>query len=38
MYDGRWTIEMMMAVHESSRLKRRVDMPLENRRHPLTMI
>jgi predicted dehydrogenase len=38
MYDGRWTIEMMMAVHESSRLKRRVAMPLKNRRHPLTMI
>ena len=38
MYDGRWTIEMMMAVHESSRLKKPVDMPLKNRRHPLTMI
>jgi hypothetical protein len=38
MYDGHWTIEMIMAVHESSRLKKPVDMPLKNRRHPLTMI
>jgi predicted dehydrogenase len=38
MYDGRWTIEMIMAVHESNRLKKPVALPLKNRRHPLTMI
>jgi len=38
MYDGRWTLEMIMAIHESNRLKKPVDMPLKNRKHPLTML
>jgi hypothetical protein len=38
MYDGRWTVEMMMAIHESNRLKIPVDMPLKNRKHPLKLL
>jgi predicted dehydrogenase len=36
--DGRWTIEMIMAAYESHRLNKPVDLPLENRKHPLTRI
>ncbi len=32
--DARAAIEMVMAVHESQRLKRRVTFPLENRENP----
>ena len=38
MYDGRAALEMILAVYESFRLDRRVELPLKNRRHPLTMI
>ncbi|HLJ12060.1 MAG TPA: Gfo/Idh/MocA family oxidoreductase [Planctomycetaceae bacterium] len=37
-YEARATIEMIMAVFESQRLQRSVRLPLENRRHPLTML
>jgi len=36
--DGRWTIEMIMAAYESHRLNRPVDLPLENRKHPLSLL
>lgn len=35
-YDGRAALEMIHAVYESSRLRASVDLPLRNRRHPLT--
>jgi len=38
MYDGRATLEMILAVYESFRLDRRVELPLQNRRHPLTLL
>jgi predicted dehydrogenase len=34
-YDGRAALEMILAVYESHRLKRLVDLPLANRQHPL---
>jgi hypothetical protein len=37
MYDGRAALEMILAVYESHRLKAPVRLPLENRRHPLSM-
>lgn len=37
-YEARSTIEMIMAVFESQRLGRPVALPLENRKHPLTML
>lgn len=33
--DGRAALEMIMAVYESHRLDRPVDLPLKNRKHPL---
>jgi predicted dehydrogenase len=33
--DGRAALEMVLAVYESHRLERPVDLPLKNRRHPL---
>jgi predicted dehydrogenase len=38
MYGGRAALEMIMAVYESHRLGTPVEIPLKNRRHPLTMI
>ena len=38
MYDGRAALEMILAVYESHRLKGPVELPLKNRRHPLTML
>jgi predicted dehydrogenase len=38
MYDGRAALEMIMAVYESHRLGGPVKIPLENRRHPLTLL
>ena len=38
MYDGRAALEMILAVYESFRLDRRVELPLQNRRHPLTLL
>jgi predicted dehydrogenase len=38
MYDGRAALEMILAVYESQRLGRAVDLPLQKRRHPLTMM
>ncbi|MCI0684881.1 MAG: Gfo/Idh/MocA family oxidoreductase [Gemmataceae bacterium] len=38
MYDGRAALEMIMAVYESQRVRAAVDLPLRNRRHPLTMV
>lgn len=37
-YDGRAALEMILAVYESFRLKRPVEMPLKSRKHPLTML
>jgi predicted dehydrogenase len=37
-YDGRAALEMILAVYEAHRLRAPVDLPLKNRRHPLTMI
>jgi hypothetical protein len=37
MYDGRAALEMILAVYESWRLQRAVELPLKNRQHPLTM-
>ena len=37
-YDGRSIIEMIMAVFESQRLGKPVAFPLENRKHPLSML
>jgi predicted dehydrogenase len=34
-YDGRASLEMIMAVYESHRLERLVELPLKNRKHPL---
>jgi predicted dehydrogenase len=38
MYDGRAALEMILAVYESHRLKGVVELPLKNRKHPLTML
>jgi predicted dehydrogenase len=37
-YDGRAALEMILAVYESHRLRGPADLPLKNRRHPLTML
>jgi predicted dehydrogenase len=37
-YDGRAALEMILAVYESHRLNRPVDLPLKDRRHPLTLL
>ncbi len=37
-YDGRAALEMIMAVYESHRLKAPVELPLKNRKQPLTML
>jgi predicted dehydrogenase len=34
-YDGRAALEMIMAVYESHKLDRPVELPLKNRKHPL---
>ena len=38
MYDGRGALEMIMAVYESFRLQGPVEMPLKNRKQPLTIL
>jgi predicted dehydrogenase len=38
MHDGRAALEMILAVYESQRLGAPVDLPLRNRRHPLTQL
>ncbi|MCI0464943.1 MAG: Gfo/Idh/MocA family oxidoreductase [Gemmataceae bacterium] len=38
MYDGRAALEMILAVYESHRQRAPVDLPLKNRRHPLTLL
>jgi hypothetical protein len=38
MYDGRAALEMILAVYESYRVRGPVELPLKNRRHPLTML
>jgi predicted dehydrogenase len=37
-YDGRAALEMILAVYESHRVRGPVDLPLKNRRHPLSML
>ncbi len=36
-YDGRAALEMIMAVYESQRVRANVELPLRNRRQPLSM-
>jgi predicted dehydrogenase len=38
MYDGRAALEMILAVYESYRLKGPAELPLTNRKHPLTVL
>jgi predicted dehydrogenase len=38
MYDGRAALEMILAVYESHRLAGPVELPLKNRKHPLSML
>jgi predicted dehydrogenase len=38
MYDGRAALEMILATYESHRRKGPVEFPLENRKHPLTLL
>lgn len=38
MYDGRAALEMILAVYESHRLKVPVELPLKNRKHPLSLL
>jgi len=38
MYDGRAALEMILAVYESHRLNKPVELPLKNRRHPLSLL
>ena len=33
-HDARAVLEMIMAIHESQRLRARVDFPLQNRENP----
>lgn len=37
-YDGRAALEMILAVYESHRLEQPVELPLLNRKHPLSML
>jgi predicted dehydrogenase len=37
-YDARAALEMILAVYESQRVRAAVELPLRNRRHPLTML
>jgi predicted dehydrogenase len=37
-HDGRAALEMILAVYESHRLDRPVELPLKNRRHPLATV
>jgi predicted dehydrogenase len=37
-HDGRAALEMILATYESHRLKRKVALPLKNRKQPLTML
>ena len=37
-YDGRAALEMILAVYESHRMKGPVEIPLKNRKHPLTLL
>jgi hypothetical protein len=37
-YDGRAALEMIMAIYESQRVRGPVELPLRNRRNPLTML
>jgi hypothetical protein len=37
-YDGRAALEMIFAVYESHRIKGPVELPLKNRKNPLTML
>jgi len=38
MYDGRAALEMILAVYESHRLGKPVELPLKNRKHPLSIL
>jgi predicted dehydrogenase len=36
-YDGRWSLEMILAVYASQRAGTRIPLPLKDRRHPLAV-
>jgi len=38
LHDGRAALEMILAVYESHRLEKVVELPLKNRKHPLAMM
>jgi len=38
LYDGRAALEMILAVYEAHRVGRPVELPLQNRQHPLTQL
>ena len=38
MYDGRGALEMILAAYESHRLNAPVELPLMNRKHPLSLL
>jgi predicted dehydrogenase len=38
MYDGRAALEMILATYESQRQGKPVELPLKNRKHPLTLL
>lgn len=38
LHDGRASLEMILAVYESHRLDKPVELPLKNRKHPLAMM
>jgi hypothetical protein len=37
-YDGRAALEMILAAYESQRVRGPVELPLKNRKHPLTLL
>jgi predicted dehydrogenase len=37
-YDGRGALEMILAIYESHRLNKPVELPLKNRKHPLSLL
>ena len=37
-YDGRWSIEMIVSIYESQRTGARVELPLKDRQHPLSRL
>jgi hypothetical protein len=38
LHDGRAALEMILAVYESYRVDRAVELPLKSRKHPLSLL